>query len=207
MRPRVGVLLSGCGAYDGSDLHESVLTLLALERRGARPVCIAPDIPQLDVVDHLSGQIREDEQRVVRDEAGRIARGKLETPSPGVYGTLQALILIGGFGVVKNLMSGFARKGEGRHVDPSVLAMLQSLHGEKRPVGAVGLGKTLLTAFLEADPFEGAELNPADQIRDDPGRRLYYAPGFLGSGELSAVAEGIDRMVEAILSSGLRVNE
>ena len=207
MNPRVGVLLSGCGAYDGSDLHESVLTLLALERRGARPVCIAPDIPQLDVVDHLSGQTREGERRAVRDEAGRIARGKLEMPSPGVYGSLQALILIGGFGVAKNLMSGFARKGEMRRIDPSVEGMLQSLRGEKRPVGAVGLGKTLLTAFLEVDPFEGAELNPADQIRNDPGRRLYYAPGFLGSGKLSAVAEGIDRMVEAMLSSGLQTNE
>ena len=207
MKPRVGVLLSGCGAYDGSDLHESVLTLLALERRGARPVCIAPDIPQLDVVDHLSGQIREGERRAVRDEAGRIARGKLEKPSSGMYGTLQALILIGGFGVAKNLMSGFAKKGAVRRIDPSVEAMLQSLREEKWPIGAVGLGKTLLAAFLEVDPFEGAELNPADQIRDDPGRRLYYAPGFLGSGELSAVAEGIDCMVQAMLSSSLRVSD
>jgi len=86
MGARVGVLLSGCGAFDGSDLHEAVLTLLALERRSARAVCIAPDRPQLDVVDHLSGQTREQESRQVWEEAGRIARGKLETPSASLGG-------------------------------------------------------------------------------------------------------------------------
>ena len=31
---RIGVVLSGCGVQDGSELHEAVLTLLALDKAG-----------------------------------------------------------------------------------------------------------------------------------------------------------------------------
>ncbi|MEE9219724.1 MAG: hypothetical protein V3U98_11725 [Acidobacteriota bacterium] len=201
MGARVGVLLSGCGAYDGSDLHEAVLVLLALERRGARPVCIAPDVAQLHVVDHLSGHGREEEHRGVWEEAGRIARGKLEQPTPGLTGGLEGLVVIGGFGVAKNLIGSFARPGEPRRIEPSVESMLQALTQDRRPVGAVGLGKTLLAALLGEDPFEGSEFEPSDQLRRDPERRLYHVPGFLGQGRLPQVAAGIEAMVEEMLSA------
>lgn len=54
---QVGVVLSGCGVYDGTEIHEAVLTLLALDRAGAQAVCFAPDKPQLHAafVQHLAG--------------------------------------------------------------------------------------------------------------------------------------------------------
>lgn len=200
MAARVGVLLSGCGAYDGSDLHEAVLTLLALERRAARAVCIAPDRPQLDVVDHLSGQSREGEVRQVWEEAARISRGKLQRPDPPVYSALQGLVVIGGFGAAKNLMLGFALPGQPRTLEPSVERMLSWLREQARPLGAVGLGKLVLSVLLGEDLFENSEHGPADRVASDAARRLFHAPGFLGSGRLPEVASGIDRMVEAILA-------
>ncbi len=44
--PKVGVMLSGCGVEDGSEIYEAVLTILALERNGATVQAIAPDIDQ-----------------------------------------------------------------------------------------------------------------------------------------------------------------
>src|SRR5262245_18367271 len=55
-QPRVGVVLAGCGGRDGSEIRESVLVLLSLDRAGARAICVAPDVPQPAVVDHLTGQ-------------------------------------------------------------------------------------------------------------------------------------------------------
>ena len=78
MKPKVGVVLSGCGVYDGAEIHESVLTLLALDRAGAEAVCLAPDAAQRHVVNHLTGQPVEGESRNVLIEAARIARGRVK---------------------------------------------------------------------------------------------------------------------------------
>ena len=74
----VAVILSGCGVYDGSEIHESVLTLLALARAGASVTFAAPDIAQRHVINHATGKITEDEDRNVLEEAARIARGDIQ---------------------------------------------------------------------------------------------------------------------------------
>lgn len=53
---RIGVLLSGCGVMDGSEINEAVLTLLAIDLAGAEAVCLAPDIPQHHVINHITGR-------------------------------------------------------------------------------------------------------------------------------------------------------
>ena len=40
----IGIQLAGCGVFDGSEIHEAVLTLLALDREGADIICMAPDM-------------------------------------------------------------------------------------------------------------------------------------------------------------------
>ncbi len=49
---KVAIVLSGCGVDDGAEIHESVLTMLALDRAGVEYFCFAPDIAQRKVVDH-----------------------------------------------------------------------------------------------------------------------------------------------------------
>ena len=74
---RIGVLLGGSGHYDGTDAAEATFVLLALEKSGERPVLLAPDIPQVRVVDHLSGDGIEGESRSVMREAARLSRGSI----------------------------------------------------------------------------------------------------------------------------------
>ncbi|CAK8742396.1 hypothetical protein SODG_005715 [Sodalis praecaptivus] len=97
---RIGVVLSGCGVNEGSEIHEAVLTLLAIDRAGAGALCFAPDKPQLQVINHLSGEPC-DERRNVLVEAARIARGHIQPLSAASADELDALIVPGGFGVAK----------------------------------------------------------------------------------------------------------
>ena len=78
MKKKVGVVLSGCGVYDGSEIHEAVITLLALDRAGVEAVCMAPDVDQLHVINHLTGKEAGNEKRNVLVEAARIARGNIK---------------------------------------------------------------------------------------------------------------------------------
>lgn len=97
---KVGVVLSGCGVYDGSEIHETVLTLLALSRQGADVLCFAPDKTQADVMNHLTGEPMA-ESRNVLIEAARIVRGDIHPLAQADAAELDALIVPGGFGAAK----------------------------------------------------------------------------------------------------------
>src|SRR5690242_10394243 len=135
MTKRVGVLLSGCGVQDGSEIHEAVCTMLALDRAGAEIVCLAPSRDQAAVVDHLKGR-PVGEKRNVLVESARIARGKIRDVATVRPADLDAVILPGGFGAAKNLSS-FAEAGEKADVDPAVAALLRGMHLAKKPIGAL----------------------------------------------------------------------
>lgn len=112
---KIGVILSGCGVYDGSEIHEAVLTLLAISRSGAQAVCFAPDKQQVDVINHLTGEAMT-ETRNVLIEAARITRGEIRPLAQADAAELDALIVPGGFGAAKNL-SNFASLGSECTVD------------------------------------------------------------------------------------------
>ena len=99
----VAVILAGCGVYDGSEIHEAVLSLLSLEQQGASYQCFAPDIEQMHVIDHLRGEPVEGESRNVLVEAARIARGEIKALSEARVADFDALLVPGGFGAAKNL--------------------------------------------------------------------------------------------------------
>ena len=50
---KVGVVLSGCGHQDGSEIHEAVFTLHALEKAGAEAIIMAPDMDQFLSLIHI----------------------------------------------------------------------------------------------------------------------------------------------------------
>jgi enhancing lycopene biosynthesis protein 2 len=124
MAKKIGVILSGCGVYDGSEIHEAVITLLAIDRAGAQAVCMAPDIPQMHVVNHLTGQPVEDESRNVLVESARIARGNISNIATVTAADFDALILPGGFGAAKNLCD-FAVNGPDCSVNPEVARVIK----------------------------------------------------------------------------------
>ncbi len=117
----VAVILSGCGVYDGAEIHESVITLLRLSQRGAEAQCFAPNIAQHHVVNHLTGE-EMPESRNVLVESARIARGEVKDLREARAEDYDALIVPGGFGAAKNL-SDFAINGAQCQVQPDVLAL------------------------------------------------------------------------------------
>lgn len=100
---KIAVILSGCGVYDGAEIHESVLTLLALEQNGLDYQCFAPNVEQMHVINHLTGDVAEGESRNVLVEAARIARGNIKDLAQAKESDFDAAVLPGGFGAAKNL--------------------------------------------------------------------------------------------------------
>src|SRR5215467_4636044 len=131
MAPKVGVLLSGCGFLDGSEIHEAVLTLLFLDRAGAEAVCMAPAGPQRHVVDHTTRKPADGQSRDVLVESARIARGRIRALAGVRAAELDAIVLPGGFGAAKNL-SDFAVAGGNAKPHPEVARLLRELHAQRK---------------------------------------------------------------------------
>ena len=216
MGKKVGVILSGCGVYDGAEIHETVVTLLALDRHGAEAVMCAPDIPQMHVVNHLTGEVEEGAERNVLVESARIARGAVRDVATVDAAELDALILPGGFGAAKNLCD-FAVKGADCDVDPGVAALVRAVHEQVKPVAAVCIAPALIAKVLGD---EGPELtigNDADTagaleamgaahvacpVREfvvDRERKLISSPAYMLAESISEAAEGIEKTVAVLI--------
>ena len=127
---KVGVVLSGCGVYDGAEIHEATLTLYFLDKAGAEILCMAPDVNQMHVIDHTKGEPSA-ESRNVLCESSRIARGEIQNMKDVKASDLDALIFPGGFGAAKNLCD-FAVKGADCIVNPEVARLIKGdPRGEK----------------------------------------------------------------------------
>jgi enhancing lycopene biosynthesis protein 2 len=212
---KVGVLLSGCGFLDGAEIHESVLTLLALDRGGAEIICMAPDIDQYHVINHLTQEVTE-EKRNVLVESARIARGEIKDLKDVSADDLDALILPGGFGAAKNL-SDFAFKGTDAVVNSEVKRILDEMVAAKKPVGAICIAPATLTRAL-------SDLNPevtigndqttaaaietmggqhktctVDLIHADENNRIVTTPAYMLGPGIKDVAEGIQKLVDKVL--------
>jgi enhancing lycopene biosynthesis protein 2 len=216
MKPRVGVVLSGCGVYDGAEIHESVLTLLALDRAGAEAVCLAPDVAQKHVVNHLTGQPAAGETRNVLVETARIARGNVRDLAGFDAGTLDALVLPGGFGAAKNLCD-FAFEGAGCEVHPEVARVVRAVHSAGKPVGAICIAPVILAKLLGeekprltigADPGTAAAIEKmggchvaceGGRAVVDAERRLVTSPAYMLDSPIAEVSAGIEKLVAELL--------
>lgn len=215
---RVGVLLSGCGFLDGAEIHESVLTLLALDRADAEIVCMAPDAPQREVIDHLSGQPTA-ERRNVLVESARIARGRIRALASVRADELDAIVLPGGFGAAKNLCD-FAVTGEHAAAHPEVARLLREMLAAKKPIGAICIAPAVLAAVLRDAGVGGASLTigtdagtaaaleamgvrhvpcPVEESRTDEARGIVSTPAYMLAGRIREAAEGIEALVAEVL--------
>lgn len=196
---KFGILLSGCGFYDGSEVAESVLSALSLERAGMKPVYIAPEMPQLHTIEHLSGSEADAEARNVLSESARLARGKIRSLEEQFPGELVGLVIPGGHGTVKNLMTNFAELGKKRELVPGVRGLLEDLTSRKAPIGSISLARAVIQTF-HGEPLTPDDMRmDATQVEVDEARRLAFTPGFLTATSLVDVAAGIDKMVRALL--------
>lgn len=213
---KVGVVLSGCGVYDGAEIHESVLTLLALDRAGAEAVCFAPDAEQMHVVNHLTGQPAAGEKRNILVESARIARGKIQDLKKARAVDLDALIFPGGFGAAKNLCD-FAVKGADCTVHPEVARIVREMYQAKKPIGAICIAPAILSKALwdqgprltigtdkeTATALEkmGAkhEACPVREFVVDAEHKIVTTPAYMLANRISEAAEGIEKLVKEVL--------
>jgi enhancing lycopene biosynthesis protein 2 len=213
---KVGVVISGCGVYDGAEIHECVLTLLALDRAGAEAVCFAPDMEQMHVVNHLTGEMSPGERRNVLVESARIARGKVQDLARARAVDLDALILPGGFGAAKNLCD-FSTKGAECVVHAELVRIIVEMHHAGKPIGAICIAPAILSKALgslgprltigtdegTASALErmGAkhEACPVTEFVTDEEHKIVTTPAYMLAGRISDAAEGIEKLVREVL--------
>ncbi|QYM97553.1 isoprenoid biosynthesis glyoxalase ElbB [Dickeya ananatis] len=211
---KVGVVLCGCGVYDGSEIHEVVLTLLAIDRAGAEAVCFAPDKEQLHVVNHLNGEVT-GEKRNVLAESARIARGKIQPLSSADPLQLDALIVPGGFGAAKNL-SDFATRGADCEIDKELKILTREIHKKNKPIGFICIAPAMLPKLLDTsvrltigndmgtaqaiEAMGGVHVEcPVDDIVVDVAHKVVTTPAYMLANSISEAASGIEKLVARVL--------
>ncbi len=211
----IAIILSGCGVYDGSEIHEAVLTLLAIEQAGAKYRCFAPNINQHHVINHVSGEVMQDEQRNVLVESARIARGDVEDLSEFYIDEFDALIVPGGFGAAKNL-SDFAINGEDISINEQVLSVCQAFAKANKPAGYMCIAPVMIPLIygegaqgtIGQDIAIAASLTniglahkacAVDDIVVDEARQLVSTPAYMLATSLVEAASGINKLVAKVL--------
>ncbi|MBT8765861.1 isoprenoid biosynthesis glyoxalase ElbB [Metapseudomonas boanensis] len=214
MTKKVAVILSGCGVYDGAEIHESVIALLRLDQRGAKVQCFAPNIAQHHVIDHTTGD-EMPESRNVLVESARIARGEIKDVRELKAEDFDALIVPGGFGAAKNL-SDFAISGASCTVQPDVLAAARGFAEAHKPVGLICISPALAAKIYGAgvsctignDAGTAAALTEmgaqhveceVSEIVQDEKRKLVTTPAYMLAQSISEAAAGINKLVDRVL--------
>lgn len=214
MTKNIAVILSGCGVYDGAEIHESVLTLLRLDQRGAKVQCFAPNIAQMHVINHLTGE-EMPESRNVLVESARIARGAVKDIREANAADFDALIVPGGFGAAKNL-SNFAVEGANCSVQAEVLALAEAFAEAGKPVGLICITPALAAKIygpgvictIGNDADTAAALNKmgatheecmVSEIVEDKARKLVSTPAYMLAQSIGEAAAGINKLVDRVL--------
>ena len=210
---KIAVVLSGCGVYDGAEIHEAVLTMLAIANQGASYQIFAPDIEQHHVVNHLTGA-EMDEHRNVLVESARIARGNIKALDEFKAEDFDAIIFPGGFGAAKNL-STFAFEGSNCKVNSEVETAIRKMVSLGKPIGALCISPVILAKLLgnveltigddagtiKAIEEMGARHKTAThgEVVIDRDRKIATTPCYMLDATISQIGEGASNVVKAIL--------
>ncbi len=218
MKKKIGVVLSGCGVYDGAEIHESVITLLAIEKAGAEAVCMAPNVDQMHVINHLTGEEMAGEKRNVLVESARIARGEIKDISTIKADDIDALFFPGGFGAAKNL-STFAVKGENCEVHPEVTRLVREFAAKQKPQGVACIAPAMMAKIYEGQPASptltiGNDKDTSGKIEKmgskhqecaatdfvlDKENKIVSTPAYMSGQNIGEVAEGIEKAVQELV--------
>lgn len=172
----IAVVLSGCGVYDGSEIHEATLTLLSIAQQGAKYQCFAPDIPQAHVVNHVTGK-EMPEIRNAMVEAARIARGNIKPVTEYNASDYDAVVFPGGFGAAKNLCT-FAFDGVDCVVIPEIEKVIKETTDAKKPIGALCISPVMVAKVLgDVEVTIGDDKDSAEAIKKLGGRHIKTTHG------------------------------
>lgn len=213
---KVAVILSGCGVFDGSEIHESVLVLLALDRANAQAICTAPDIPQYHVINHYTKQPVPGEVRNVLVESARIARGNIVPLNQLKVSDIDAVIVPGGYGAAKNLCN-FAFAGADFTVNPEVEKFLKEAHNAGKPIGFVCIAPAIAAKLFGDKKVEftiGTDSQTAGALTKhgaqhinctvhnavvDKNLKIVTTPAYMLATRITEAEAGINKLVQAVL--------
>lgn len=222
---KLGVLLAGCGVYDGSEIHEATFALLAIDQMGAEAVCFAPDKDQYHVINHIDGKEMV-EKRNVLIESARIARGAVTSIADISVDDFDGLVIPGGFGAAKNLNQ-WAISGPDGPIDEDVKRIILECVSLGKPIAALCMGPTVVTKALEDSGFEptlsvgtteekspydiGAisdgmksigseiEMTTIDEVLVDDELKIVTAPCYMMEASISEIYENAYAAIEALV--------
>lgn len=210
---KFAVILAGSGVYDGAEIHEATLTMLAIARQGAEYQCFAPNINQHHVINHLNGEEMK-ETRNVLVESARIARGNIKDLKEFDGNNFDAIIFPGGFGAAKNL-STVAFDGANATVNPEVEKAIKQMFELKKPIGALCISPTIiakvlgdvnLTIGLDKGTIEVIEAFGATHIETDHGdvvfdeeKLVFTTPCYMLDATILDIDDGTTNVVYAML--------
>lgn len=213
-KQNIAVILSGCGALDGSEIHESVLTLLALDRAELAYQCLAPNLPQTRVVNMADGKTQSHTKRNVLEESARIARGKIKDIALAKAEDYTAMIFPGGFGAALNLCN-FGLNKENYSIQADVFKFAKAMVEAKKPAGFIciapvlapklypaGIQITIGNDKATAEILEklGARHIPcaATDCVVDKVHKLVSTPAYMLAHSIKEVATGIECLVKEL---------
>ncbi len=214
----IGVCLSGCGFLDGSEIHEAVCTLLALDQAGAKALCCAPNVAQSDVVDHLKQKPGDGPPRNVLIESARIARGEIVELATVRVEQIDGLIFPGGYGAAKNLCD-FAARGADCRVNPEVERLTTAALKARKPIGVICIAPAMLARIvgkldlhprltIGTDRSTAEAINrmgaqhcdcPVREMIVDEQHRIVSTPAYMLGRGPAEVFEGISKLVKEVL--------
>lgn len=210
---KFAVVLAGSGVFDGAEIHESSLIMLAIMRQGGEYSCFAPDIPQYHVINHITGK-EMDESRNVLIESARIARGDIAPLSEFDGKDFDALIFPGGFGAAKNL-STIAFDGSNATVNPEVEKAVKQMVELKKPIGALCISPAFIAKILgdvsvtigndkgTADAINAmgathVETDHGDVVVDDE-KLIFSTPCYMLDATILDIDDGANNVVKAMM--------
>ena len=210
---KIAVVLSGCGVFDGAEIHEATLSMLAIAQKGCSYEIFAPDVDQHHVINHITGE-EMDETRNVLIESSRIARGNITDLDKFNPAEFDGLLFPGGFGAAKNL-STWAFEEANATVLPGVEKAINGMVSLKKPVGALCISPVLLARILgEVHLTIGDDEGTIDALESlgakhvytthgevvfDPEYNLVTTPCYMLDATIVQIAEGANNVVDAMI--------
>lgn len=210
---RFAVILAGCGNKDGAEIHESVLTLLNIDRVDHQYQCFAPDVPQARVLNFLTNEVMKEKRNVLLESA-RIARSKIKPLSDFREGDFDILVMPGGSGVAYNLCT-FAVDGDKMTVLPQVQAAVRAMHHAGKPIGALCISPVIIAHVLKEVSVtfgkdekintifqkSGTKTTNTDarSIVIDKDNKIVTTPCYMLDARISEVGEGIEKLIQQLI--------
>lgn len=212
---KFAVVLCGCGCYDGSEIHESVMTLLAIDRNECQYSIFAPDADQYHVINHYTKQAT-NEKRNMLAEAARIARGDIQPLTALKAGDFDAVVFPGGFGAAKNLFT-YALEGTNAVVIPEVERVVREFHAAHKPIGALCIAPVMIAKILgnititvgvdektiaDVESFGVKHINTQQtEVIADKENKVFTTPCYMLPATIGDIADCADNLIKAILEN------